>query len=533
MTANPSLYAVMLILASASGMVAVGAALSRWRSHGAGALILLLGGLSLWSLTYAFLWVSQEPEWKYFWLNMTYLGVVTMPASLLVFACRHTGRDAWITRPRLALLLLEPVAVLILVWTDPRHGWFFAGKRALTDSVLFDGSPLFWIHVLYSYGLLLVATVILFSHALRSVQFYRRQIGLFLASLLLPWVTNVLSIARLSPFPDLDLTPIVFTFTAIVILYTMVNQRLLDILPIARDLLIESMDECLLVLDRDNRVVDFNASTRKFFPNAQNLKVGEPIAPLLVRWSHLVEQYRSALQLDTEIRLDGNPPAYFDLHIRPIHDKQGRLLGRLLIWRDVTARKRVELALQEANQQLQARVEEVESLQAQLREQSIRDALTGVYNRRYLDETLGREFQRAQREKKPLTLAIMDLDSFKSINDNYGHSAGDLALQRIAEFLSMHTRAGDILCRYGGEEFVIVMPGVDVETAYSRAENWRQAIENLVIDSPKGVFHVTASIGVAVHPMHAANTEDLLRAADDALYAAKGQGKNRVVLSGS
>lgn len=204
----------------------------------------------------------------------------------------------------------------------------------------------------------------------------------------------------------------------------------------------------------------------------------------------------------------------------------------MITWRNVTARKQVELALQEANQQLKRRVEEVELLQAQLREQSIRDPLTGTYNRRYLDETLEREFKRAQRERKPLTVAIMDLDAFKSINDTYGHRAGDLALQHVAGYLSIHTRASDIVCRYGGEEFVIVMPGVDVEVARCRAEEWRRSIEDLVVNSPKGSFHVTASIGVAVYPAHADSTEDLLRAADDALYIAKRIGKNRIVMSG-
>lgn len=531
MVVSPNLYVVMLILASASGMVASGVALARWRSHGATALIIMMGGLSFWSLTYAFHWVSLEPEWKYFWLNMTYVGVVTVPASLLVFACQYAGRDSWITPSRLALFFVEPLAVLALVWTDPLNEWFFAGKRALADSVLFDGSPLFWLHVLYSYGLLLIATIVLFDYALRSLRFYQWQVGMFIASLLLPWIANILSVARLSPFPDLDPTPILFTFTGIVILYDMLKRRLLDILPIARDLLVENMDESLLVLDKDNRVVDFNASARDLFPDG--LKVGQAIAPLLTRWPQLVERYIAVEQVDTEVSLDGDPPEYFDLQVKPVRDKQNRLLGRLIIWRDVTARKQTELALQDANRQLQARVDEVESLQAQLREQSIRDPLTGAYNRRYLDETLEREFKRAERERKPLTIAIMDLDNFKSINDTYGHRAGDLALQRITEFLSTHTRASDIVCRYGGEEFVVVMPGVGLEAAFPRVDNWRQTLENLAIVSPKGVFHVTTSIGVSIYPLHAASADDLLHAADDALYAAKGTGKNRVFLSGS
>lgn len=528
---SSSFYAMMLVLASASGMVASGVALARWRSQGANALILMLSGLSVWSLTYAFHWVSVEPYWKYFWLNMTYLGVVLVPAALLIFAFRYTGRDAWITRSRLGLFFVEPIAILVLVWTDPLHGWFFSGKRALTDSVLFDGSPLFWLHVLYSYGLLLIGTIVLFDYALRVLRFYQWQIGMFMASLLLPWLANILSVARLSPFPDLDLTPILFTFTGFAILYDILSHRLLDILPIARDLLVENMDEGLLVLDKDNRVVDFNAAARELFSRSDQLRVGQLIHPLLTRWPHLVEQYFGAEQLDTELVLEAEPKAYFDLHVRPIRDQQGRLLGRLIIWRDMTTRKRVELALQNANQQLQARVEEVEGLQLQLREQSVRDALTGMYNRRYLDETLERECKRAQREFDRLAIVIMDLDWFKSINDTYGHRAGDLALQRIAEFLSAHTRASDIVCRYGGEEFVVVMPGLDLAAALPRIESWRHEIERLVIESPNGAFSVTASIGVAIYPVHAKSAEILLHAADDALYAAKREGKNRVTVS--
>lgn len=526
---NASFYVVALVFASACGMVALGVALARWRSHGATSLIMLLAGLSAWSLAYAFHWTSREPQWKFFWLNMTYFGVVTVPAALFIFAFRYTGRDAWITRTRLVLFLIEPVAALILAWTDPLTGWFFAGKRALTDSVLFDGTPLFWFHVLYSYGLLLAATGVLFFHGLRARRLYRRQIGIFLASLLLPWAVNILGMSGLLPFRDIDFTPILFTFTAIVILYDMLSQRWLDIRPIARDMLVDNMEECLIASDINDRIVDFNASANAFF--SQTLEVGHSLEALIARWPRLMKQYQGVDQLDAEIESETNPAHYYELHVRPIRDRRDGLIGRLFLWHDVTARKEAERALQEANLQLQTRIKEIEGLQGQLRDQSIRDALTGVYNRRYLDETLEREFDRAQRENKPLTVAIMDLDDFKSVNDTFGHSAGDLALQRIANFLQVHTRKSDILCRYGGEEFVVVMPGLDIEVASARAAEWRKAIEELTVESPKGAFHTTASIGVAVYPHHASNVEDLLRAADDALYSAKRDGKNRVALS--
>ncbi|MCC6299627.1 MAG: diguanylate cyclase [Anaerolineales bacterium] len=529
MLGNTSFYVVALIFASACGLVALGVTLARWRSHGAMSLILLLGGLSAWSLAYAFHWASREPQWKFFWLNMTYFGVVTVPAALFIFAFRYTGKDAWITPARLALFLIEPVAALILAWTDPQTGWFFAGKRALTDSVLFDGTPLFWFHVLYSYGLLLTATGVLFFHGLRSRRRHRRQIGIFLVSLLLPWAVNILGMSGLMPFRDIDFTPIVFTFTAIVILYNMLSQRWLDIRPIARDTLVDNMEECLIVADNHDRIVDFNASANAFF--SQTLEVGHSLEALMTRWSPLLKQYQNVEQLDAEIESEKNPSRFYELRVRPIRDRRNELIGRLFLWHNITARKETERALQNANQELQTRINEIEGLQGQLRDQSIRDALTGVYNRRYLDETLEREFERAKREDKPLTVAIIDLDDFKSVNDTFGHSVGDLTLQQIAKFFLVYTRKSDIVCRYGGEEFVVVMPGLDSEIALTRAAGWRKAIEELNIESPKGSFQVTVSIGVAVYPHHAASLEALLRAADDALYSAKRDGKNRVAVS--
>ena len=263
------LYALLLILSSFCCMTAMGAVISRRHAVGAGALIAIFGALSAWSATYAFHWVAQEPRWKYFWLNMTYFGVVMVPAILFIFALRYTGKDGWLRAPVLALFSIEPIAVLILVWSDPWHGWFFAGKRALTDSTILEGGLLFWLHVVYSYGLLLAATGILLTNALRSPRFYRWQVLVFVAGLLLPWLINVLSVAKLTPWQNLDVTPIVFTFTAMVILYDMFGWRMLDILPIARHLLVENLDEGVLVLDNQNRVVDFNPSARQIYASSQ------------------------------------------------------------------------------------------------------------------------------------------------------------------------------------------------------------------------------------------------------------------------
>lgn len=196
---------------------------------------------------------------------------------------------------------------------------------------------------------------------------------------------------------------------------------------------------------------------------------------------------------------------------------------------DITERQKAEDALQQANWQLKVQLKEIELLQEQLREQAIRDPLTGLFNRRYLQETLDREISRAGREKQPVGLIIMDIDNFKRINDAYGHRAGDKMLNEFGNLLIVNIRAEDIPCRYGGEEFVIVMPGASLQTAFERAELIRQKFDSLRVRYRGQDLHATISLGVAAYPTNGSNSEAVLIRADRALYRAKQSGRNRVV----
>jgi diguanylate cyclase (GGDEF)-like protein/PAS domain S-box-containing protein len=169
-----------------------------------------------------------------------------------------------------------------------------------------------------------------------------------------------------------------------------------------------------------------------------------------------------------------------------------------------------------------------------LRAQSTRDPLTGLYNRRYLGEMLEREIRRAARAEQPLGIMMLDLDHFKRFNDTYGHDAGDAVLRETASFLARSIRAEDFVCRYGGEEFVVVLPTADLRAAGMRAEAIRSRLRELVVTHqgrPLGLL--TASVGVAALPQHGTTEKDLLQAADAALYRAKKTGRDRVVLADS
>ncbi len=171
-------------------------------------------------------------------------------------------------------------------------------------------------------------------------------------------------------------------------------------------------------------------------------------------------------------------------------------------------------------------------LRETLRQQSIRDALTGLYNRRYLEETLERELKWAEREKRSVSVIMLDIDHFKEFNDLAGHDGGDALLRELGIFFKKSTRGGDIACRYGGEEFLIVMPGINKEDAQHRAEELRLGVKELLVyHLGKPLGKCTISLGVAVFPEHGQTIEEMLKAADNALYRAKNDGRDRVVFA--
>ncbi|MBN8580994.1 MAG: PAS domain S-box protein [Anaerolineae bacterium] len=200
--------------------------------------------------------------------------------------------------------------------------------------------------------------------------------------------------------------------------------------------------------------------------------------------------------------------------------------------RDITERKLNEHLLMQANKQLQNHVKKIEQLRNELQEQAILDPLTGLYNRRYLAEFLAHEFKRAERENIPISLLMMDVDHFKNINDSYGHKTGDKFLIAIADLLKNNSRGSDIACRYGGEEFLLVLPGTDTQAAYDRAEQFRTQCTQIYIQYETKNINITVSAGIATYPSHTEMAEDLIHKADKALYHSKQNGRNRVMIWG-
>ena len=180
--------------------------------------------------------------------------------------------------------------------------------------------------------------------------------------------------------------------------------------------------------------------------------------------------------------------------------------------------------IQRDMKQIESQSHQLALNEARLQDLSIHDYLTNLFNRRYLEETLEREIQRATRKQASLGVIILDVDKFKHINDSLGHATGDTVLQELGRFLAGKIRQSDIACRYGGDEFVLVLPDTSRETTMERAEHLKEDVKSLNLS-----VTVTISLGIAVFPGNGTDGETLLKSADVALYQAKHDGGNRVI----
>jgi diguanylate cyclase (GGDEF)-like protein/PAS domain S-box-containing protein len=443
-----------------------------------------------------------------------------------------TQHDDWLTSRNLVLLALEPLTILVLLWLDVKFMFnqIDLAQRGGFTVLNIERGPGFWLNTIYSYVLILLAFFALGVGSMRAHRYFRRQYLIILIGSAIPFAASLFTQARYEELADLDMAPMSFAVMSILYAYAVFRHQFMDLLPVARGRLIENMSDGVLVVDAKGRIVDINPAMKSFLDEEPAALIGRNISEVLNLWSHEVDQLLEGFETRTELKFRGKPTRYLDLRITPLYNDDNVMNGRLIVFRDVTDRKIVEQNLRRAMDRLQTQLIEIGTLQSKLREQAIRDALTNVFNRRYLEDTLERELARAERESYPLCLIMMDLDYFKDVNDTYGHEAGDVVLKALAEMVMRQSRQGDFVCRYGGEEFVLVMPNIGIETARQRAEELHQTVNSLNIPYSNFNLTTTISMGVAAYPEHGKSKEELLRAADRAMYIAKNTGRNRVVV---
>ncbi|MCB9452679.1 MAG: PAS domain-containing protein [Anaerolineaceae bacterium] len=338
------LYAILLLLSALASIITIGFIWPRRITPGAKPLLGLMLGTAVWSFTYTIHWLVVTPEAKAFWLDTTYLGAATVPTSFLIFTLVYTQRENWVNKQSVLILSVMPILTLLILWTDSYHGLFFAGKRELTASTIHDGGPWFWGYIVYAYSLILVGLLLLVRRFFTAQRLYRRQVGMVIAASLLPWVASIVSLTPLNPLPQLDLPPMAFVLTGIIFTFNLLRGRLLDIVPVARTTLVENMSDSVLVLDTQGRIVDINPAARAVLgKDHPGTVLGQPFSNVFTKWVDITTQFQGTALQRAEIRLEENPPRYFDVQINPLFDRSKRFSGRLITWRDISERKRVEM----------------------------------------------------------------------------------------------------------------------------------------------------------------------------------------------
>lgn len=522
-TAFTSTYIVLTALAGVLNVfVALYALMSRALFSGKLVFILMALANSFYTFGAALEKTSETLYGMMLWTTVQYAGMPFSAVLTLLLALHFLGKADLIPAWGRWLLFVIPSITFLLVLTNSHHHLFYQDiyfhRGPSTPTMDFTMGEWYVVHGCYTFGTLFAALCLMFQALLRpGNKAYRRQLIALFAGILLPITASLLYLLGFSP-NGVDPVPVVLCFTSLLFVYAFLSTDKMALLPVARENVMESMGEGVLVLDASWRLLDSNRSARVLLPALARSALGQSLGSLELP-DGAAAAFRSAWEQPgkpysfASPPLPGEEPRWCEVYAAPISRGGGQAGGCLLVLSDITERR---------------------SLQEELKRLASRDPLTGILNRgafmREAEEALGRCFG----DGLPVSMILFDIDHFKGINDTLGHEAGDSALLHAVSVCSSLLGPDVLFARYGGEEFVLLLPGIDSFTAEKLAESIRMALESTPALDPDGrPLGIRASFGVAGFGRAALPVQygyrALFRSADQALYAAKEQGRNRVI----
>lgn len=362
---NP--YALTLII---SAIVSIATTVYAWRRRpaaGVAPMVLFLLAAAAWSLSYALELGSTDLAAKVFWARVQYFGIVTVAPAMLVLVLQYLSLDRWLTRRNVALLATIPLVTLLLVWTNELHGLIWKEVQPILHEpylmLNLQHGTFFWVFLAYCYACLVTGTVLLLRAYRRSLSIYRAQTTIILSGTLVPWVANAVYLFGGNPFPYLDLTPFGFTISGLIVTWGLFHYQLLDVVPIARHIVMENMGDSVIVLDEQARVVDINPAAQKLLGCDASEVTGRQAKQVFSRWPDLVERYGDVREAHVQISIDDEDvPGYYDLRISFLSDRRGEYVGRAIVLRNTSKLMQDDMALRQQQQQLEAQNVELRKL---------------------------------------------------------------------------------------------------------------------------------------------------------------------------
>ncbi|NTV36756.1 MAG: diguanylate cyclase [Anaerolineaceae bacterium] len=668
-------FTVYVILGLMSALLTGGLAFYTWHRRSIPAavpflsLMLLITFFTLVKVTDALL---NNPVFASVSQRLVFISLTLIPVAWFLFVRDYTGRTTRITKKQLAALLIIPAITLVLVAADQQN--------VLVGNIQTGWKSWGFVHIAYSYSLIAVGVVMLVVTAGRSIHMFRNQMIVILIGAIAPWILSLLITFGMITFDQYDLLPVAFGVTGLTLAWGMFKFRIFDLSHMARDAIVDTMEDCVIVTDHQNRIIDANPAAASLFKIPAPDLIGRSALEVFSKWPEVINHVRQSKNLLDEvlIQFDGTE-RWYEIRISPLTRKKNQdspSTASLIILHNITDRKMLEeldsqrlhelevlrdtannisgelditlllerivdqlitlvkadfgrLAIYDesrqdlemvvslkdlaprqgqriplgeggmgqAAQQLSSvmidseqvwegtapngesftsraamlyvplifnqgllgvvavgllnesrkfsahdlHLTEMFAQQAAIAIQNARlfsdlqrmattDMITGICNRRFFMERAQMEYERARRHRKPLSVILFDIDNFKKVNDEYGHAIGDQILKRVVGVCQESIRVYDILGRYGGDEFVLLLPETRLEAARHAAERLRKHMEQSEMPFEHGGIYVTVSLGVAELSDLPGRLDAFINRADQALYRAKNNGRNQVAI---
>jgi len=506
-----SIRTVFILINILSTLLASYAWFHAWRrlknkSLAATFFILCMAATTLYAFGYTMELASNTLSQILFWVKIEHLGIEFISPTWLLFTLCLSGNEKKISPKKISLFFIIPLLMILLVITNHYHLNPRLTENAPFPTLTYTRGTVAWIGISYAAFCLVLSLFLFASMYVHSTPTFQNQALVFSLISLFPLIGMILTATNESLY-HLDLAPLSMSISGIFVIIGFRRLRILDIMPLARDVIFNGMEDCVLVFDNDDQLIDYNPQAKRAFPEIKDKSIGLFVTAIFGENSFVTEMIKqdSIKKNNLLIKREG---VIYRCQMQKLYDSRNKYVGKIITMQDYT---------------------ETERMLKQLKKLATMDFLTNVYNRRYFFELAEKEIVRSKRLKKELSLILFDLDEFKLINDTLGHAAGDEVLKSVTALVSQRLRKYDIFGRFGGDEFLILLPETSLAQANILAEGLKSILENAEIPYKERIITITASFGVANTSFHQAQSlDELLQRADKAIYLAKENGRNCV-----
>ncbi len=466
----------------------------------------------LWTLFYLLGYSSQTLSEKILWLRIKYIPSTINPIIWLYFSLQFTHSKRWLNNRMLRIsATVYTIFTWLVVFSSDFHGWMWQKvwiEPGLPEEAVIHGFY-FWIYLGVTYFALFLSFIVYTRYFVRAASIYKKQALSMVFGSIFPLIASILFL-----FFNLDLVPLLdesilsFLFSGLFFAWSLFGFHSFELIPIAHELVIKNMTIGVLVFDSNNKIVEINPIAEKLLRISNDQVIGKSANIIFNNKEDIFVMNDVHEDIETEIEsLDFDEKKYFSIHQSPILDRKNVLSGRIMLITDITERKKHELVL---------------------RNFATYDEMTKIFNRRHFYVMAEKEFLRAQRYQRPISITIFDIDNFKSFNDNFGHFLGDLVITHVAQTILKSLRDSDLIGRFGGDEFICLFPEINNTCANKAINRIREIMDKNVFSQDGKEFPVTLSFGLAHWNGNENETlEEIIQHADMALLQAKRLGRNR------